>query len=117
MANGIWSTPPEPTRGAATARAFNLSTAVAGNWKGVEYRLPLTHGRVYSEEEIWANYEYFIRQAAPVAGPRLGNGTPRTPGDGRGSVAATHLCARRQACDLRDPNQPPGKRVGRLFGP
>jgi mannonate dehydratase len=75
MANGIWSTETEPTRGEAMARAFDLSTAVAGNWKGVEYRLPLTHGRVYSEEEVWANYEYFIRQAAPVAeeaGVRIG---------------------------------------------
>jgi mannonate dehydratase len=75
MANGIWSTTPEPTRGEAPARAFDLATATAGNWKGVEYRLPLTHGRVYSEEEIWTNYEYFIRQAAPVAeeaGVRIG---------------------------------------------
>lgn len=75
MANGIWSTETEPTRGEAPARAFDQSRAVAGNWKGVEYRLPLTHGRVYSEDEIWANYEYFIRQAAPVAeeaGVRIG---------------------------------------------
>ncbi len=75
MANGIWSTPPEPTRGEAPARAFDLSKATAGNWKGVEYRLPLTHGRVYSEDEIWANFEYFIKQVAPVAeeaGVRIG---------------------------------------------
>ena len=29
--------------------------------------VPLTHGRVYSEKEIWDNYEYFIRQVVPVA--------------------------------------------------
>jgi mannonate dehydratase len=75
MANGIWSTEPELTRGLAPARAFDQSRAVAGNWNGVQYRLPLTHGRRYSEEEIWANFEYFIHQAAPVAeevGVRIG---------------------------------------------
>jgi mannonate dehydratase len=29
--------------------------------------MPLTHGRKYTEQELWDNYEYFIRQAAPVA--------------------------------------------------
>ena len=31
------------------------------------YTLPLTNGREYSEEEIWDNFAYFIRQVAPVA--------------------------------------------------
>ena len=30
-------------------------------------RGPLTHGRKYTTDEIWANYEYFIKQAAAVA--------------------------------------------------
>jgi mannonate dehydratase len=37
-------------------------------------RRPYTHGRAYSEEEIWENYTYFIRQMMPVceeAGVRL----------------------------------------------
>ena len=75
MANGIWSTEPEPTRGGAPARAFDLSRAKEGNWNGVKYPLPLTHGRVYTQEELWDNFEYFIRQAAPVAeeaGVRIG---------------------------------------------
>jgi mannonate dehydratase len=25
------------------------------------------HGKVYSEEELWENYAYFIRQVVPVA--------------------------------------------------
>ena len=29
--------------------------------------MSLSHGREYSEEEIWDNYTYFIKQAAPVA--------------------------------------------------
>ncbi len=75
MANGIWSTEPETTRGNARARAFDLVKAQKGHWAGVEYQMPLTHGRRYSEDEIWANYEYFIRQVAPVAeqaGVRIG---------------------------------------------
>ena len=67
MANGIWSTEPELTRGGAVARAFDLEKAVEGNWYGRTYRLPLTHGRTYSQDEIWENYTYFIRQATPVA--------------------------------------------------
>ncbi len=75
MANGIWSTERELTRGMAPTRAFNLSTADAGNWNGVAYNLPLTHERTYTEEEIWDNFAYFIRQVAPVAeeaGVRIG---------------------------------------------
>ena len=75
MANGIWSTEPEPTRGGARARAFNLEEAQQGHWRERAYQMPLTHGRRYSEEEIWANYTHFIQIAAPVAeeeGVRIG---------------------------------------------
>ncbi|MCC7154743.1 MAG: mannonate dehydratase [Bryobacterales bacterium] len=74
MANGIWSSPRETTRGGASARAFKLETA-EGNWNGKIYRGPLTHGRKYSKEELWENYTYFIKQIAPVAeeaGVRIG---------------------------------------------
>lgn len=68
MANGIWSTDRETTRGGAPARAFDMSSKSAkGNWSGKVYQGPLTHGRVYSEQEIWDNYEFFIRQVAPAA--------------------------------------------------
>jgi mannonate dehydratase len=67
MANGIWSTAPEATRGGAVARAFDLNVADAGYWNGVKYSAPLTHGRKYTKDEIWANYEYFIKKAAAVA--------------------------------------------------
>ena len=75
MANGIWSTEPEYTRGHARARAFDVAKADAGHWVGTEYHMPLSHGRRYSQEEIWDNYTYFIQQAAPVAeeaGVRIG---------------------------------------------
>ena len=67
VANGIWSTAPEKTRGGAIARAFDLDQAQEGHWAGETYSMPLSHGRVYSEEEIWDNFTYFIGEAAPVA--------------------------------------------------
>jgi mannonate dehydratase len=67
MGNGIWSTARESIRGGASARAFDLDKAVSGNWAGKTYYAPLSHGRQYTTDEIWANYEYFIKQAAAVA--------------------------------------------------
>jgi mannonate dehydratase len=66
MANGIWSSKPETTRGGGESRAFHLATA-KGYWNGKVYEGPLTHGRRYSKEELWDNYAYFIKQIAPVA--------------------------------------------------
>jgi mannonate dehydratase len=67
MANGIWSTASEPTRGGAPARAFDLAKAESGNWIKQKYHAPLSHGRAYSEDELWENYTRFIREVAPVA--------------------------------------------------
>jgi mannonate dehydratase len=67
MGNGIWSSPQrEETRGGADARALRLNTAV-GRWGGKTWQQPLSHGRRYTEEELWDNYRYFIRQVVPVA--------------------------------------------------
>jgi mannonate dehydratase len=66
MANGIWSSPRETSRG-ASARAFDQNGAGEGNWAGQPYAQPLSHGRAYSEAEIWDNYAYFIKEVAPVA--------------------------------------------------
>ena len=54
--NGIWSTERETTRGGADARAFNLEAAQEGHWGGKLYPMPLSHGREFSEDEIWDNY-------------------------------------------------------------
>jgi mannonate dehydratase len=75
MANGIWSSERETTRGGAAARAFTLDKAPAGHWQDTTYNLPLSHGRQYSDQEIWDNFEYFIKQVVPVAeeaGVRIG---------------------------------------------
>jgi mannonate dehydratase len=75
MGNGIWSTAPETTRGGAPARAFNLAKADKGYWADKVFQAPLTHGRKYTQEEIWDNYTYFIKAIVPVAeevGIRIG---------------------------------------------
>ncbi|NWG12346.1 MAG: mannonate dehydratase [Acidobacteria bacterium] len=75
MGNGIWSTDRELTRGGASARAFDLSKADRGVWAGKVFRGTLTHGRVYSKQEIWDNYTHFIKAVTPVAeelGIRIG---------------------------------------------
>ena len=46
-----------------------------GNWAGKTYSEPLSHGRVFTKEEIWENYTYFIKKVVPVAeeaGVRIG---------------------------------------------
>jgi mannonate dehydratase len=75
MGNGIWSTGRGTMRGGVEARAFDLSQAQTGHWMRKEWHAPLSHGRVYTEDEIWENYTYFIRQVVPVAeevGVRIG---------------------------------------------
>ena len=74
MANGVWTTGSEPIRGAG-GRAFDLARATDEDWLRKRFGKPLTHGRRYSEDEIWANYTHFIRRVVPVAeelGIRIG---------------------------------------------
>jgi mannonate dehydratase len=75
MGNGIWSSGRADVRG-ATAREFDLaSPRKRGSWGGRSWQEPLSHGRVFTPEEIWDNYTYFIKQVAPVAeeaGVRIG---------------------------------------------
>lgn len=67
MGNGIWHTERETTRGNASARGYNMAKGGEGLWAGKIFKGPLSHGRVYTENELWDNYEYFIRRVAPVA--------------------------------------------------
>ena len=66
MANGIWSSGRATLRGGIVARTMDVADAI-GNWNGKTYEGPLTHGRVYSEDEIWDNYAYFIEKVVPIA--------------------------------------------------
>lgn len=67
MGNGIWDSASEPTRGGAMARGFNQYGPNYGRWNSLRFNPPLSHGREYTEEELWENWKYFIRQVAPVA--------------------------------------------------
>lgn len=81
MANSVWSTPRETTRGGAPARAFDvnrLDEASGGSFRGA-----LTHERTYEEEELWDNFASFIGEVAPVAeeaGVRIGIHPDDPPG-------------------------------------
>lgn len=75
MGNGIWSDEAEFTKTGTRGRGFNQAVASKGVWNGKEFRGPLTHGRVYSEKEIWDNFAYFMKRVVPVAeetGIRIG---------------------------------------------
>ena len=67
MGNGIWSTGREQIRGGAESRAFHIEQGGKGHWIGQEWSGPLTHGREYTEDEIWDNFYYFIEKVVPVA--------------------------------------------------
>jgi mannonate dehydratase len=75
MGNGIWSSGRADIRG-ASSRAFDLASKDKhGFWVEKTWREPLSHGRVFTKEEIWDNYTYFIKQVVPVAeklGIRIG---------------------------------------------
>lgn len=59
MVDGVWRTSNSfPLRGGAKG-----TVSVAADLA----RAPHTHGREYSEAEIWASYEYFLRAVVPVA--------------------------------------------------
>ncbi|NKB70854.1 MAG: TIM barrel protein [Candidatus Latescibacteria bacterium] len=66
MGNGIWSSGRTTRRGGMDARTLDITNA-KGRWIGETFEGELTHGRAYSEDELWENYEYMIRKVAPVA--------------------------------------------------
>lgn len=75
MANGIWSSATETTRGGAVTRALRLDGNPVGHWIGERFEGELTHGREYTEDEIRENFRSFIREVVPVAesaGVRIG---------------------------------------------
>ena len=76
MGNGIWRSEREITPRGYSASALDLSSPNArGSWAGNTYAEPLSHGRVFSKEEIWENYAYFMKKVVPVAeeaGVRIG---------------------------------------------
>lgn len=66
MGNGIWSSGRTTRRGGMDARTLDIKNAT-GRWGGLTFEGDLTHGREYTEDELWENYEYMIKKIAPVA--------------------------------------------------
>lgn len=59
MPNSVWRTqPPEELRGGAKGTRFNLAEHDPAE---------LTHGRVFSADEMWDNYVYYLERVLPVA--------------------------------------------------
>lgn len=59
MPNSVWRTPePALLRGGARGTRFDLSEHDPDE---------LTHGRTFSADEMWANYEYYLERILPVA--------------------------------------------------
>ncbi|MHC4985908.1 MAG: mannonate dehydratase, partial [Planctomycetota bacterium] len=67
IANGVWYSSGGRTRGGAETRLLDLDGEAVGHSPNGKFYRPLSHGREYSEDEVWANYEYFVRQVVPVA--------------------------------------------------
>ncbi|MBZ5584057.1 MAG: mannonate dehydratase [Acidobacteriia bacterium] len=67
MGNGIWSSGRAAVRGSAGREYDRASPNKRGTWDSKTWQEPLSHGREFTKDEIWANYQYFIRQVAPVA--------------------------------------------------
>jgi mannonate dehydratase len=59
IATGVWRTSTTaPARGGAHVTAFDMDLA---------QNAPLSYDRVYTDDEIWANYAYYMQAILPVA--------------------------------------------------
>lgn len=59
IATGVWRTSTTaPARGGAHVTAFDMDLAE---------HAPLSYDRVYTDDEIWANYAYYMKAILPVA--------------------------------------------------
>ena len=58
IANGVWRTQSDtPIRGGAISNGFNYERAKLA---------PLSYDRVYHEQEMWANYDWYMERILPV---------------------------------------------------
>jgi mannonate dehydratase len=81
MPNSVWTTNRGTTRGGATARQFDMDVVEANenNLEMLRSFMPTSLGRassmplfgkdgaVITEDQMWSNYEYFIKAVLPVA--------------------------------------------------
>lgn len=82
MPNSVWRTNWEaPVRGGACSNAFRMEEAKDA---------PLSHGRVYTEAEMWDNYDWYLSRMLPVceeAGVRMALHPDDPPVPSLGGVA------------------------------
>ena len=79
--SGVWRTTPEQIRYDAVATAFDYERAKS---------MPLTHGREYTEEEMWENLEHWISASS--------RRSPRRRASASVSIPATRRCRCWAAC-------------------
>ena len=77
MGNGLWrSGRATSPRGYVSSDCNMASPDFQGTWNGRVYKTgALSYGRVFTKDEVWENYTYFIKKVAPVAeqaGVRIG---------------------------------------------
>lgn len=66
--NGNWRSGSAVTRRGYLASDCDMASPnFHGGWNGTVYKEPLSHGRVFSRDEVWDNFTYFIKKVAPVA--------------------------------------------------
>ena len=66
--NGNWRSGTATSKRGYLASDCDLaSPTFHGGWNGTVYQEPLSHGRVFSREEIWDNFAYFMKKVVPVA--------------------------------------------------
>jgi len=99
MPNGVWRTRWDaPVRGGAGATQFRMADVKEN---------ALTHGREYSEEELWASYDWYLERMLPVceeAGVRIALHPDDPPVPSLGGVPRLFRCfdAFRRALEVHD---------------
>jgi mannonate dehydratase len=78
MPNSVWRTTPQPVRGGAVGTAFDASQLeglshqeqrkFAASWAAyIDDVFALAAEHEFTEDEMWANYDYFLKAALPEA--------------------------------------------------
>jgi len=86
MANGVYSTERETGRGGTSVRAFDAAKPAIAYGSSDNSKV---FERAYTEDEIWKNYEYFVKRIVPVAeetGVKIGIHPDDPPGLTLGNV-------------------------------
>jgi len=67
MPNGVWRTPNVKGRGGAITTAFDMALVDTQPLQNGIREHPLAQGRIFSAQQMWDNYQYFMERVLPVA--------------------------------------------------